>query len=110
MRELTAYLFLVSLFLMSVLVPLAIWLGRRWGVLDAPGPRKVHQDPIPLTGGWAIFSTLTVVIWGHLLTALAIRNTPLEIYLPDLLRDYFVKLSPHLITKVAPLYAGATGI
>ena len=109
MRELTAYLFLVSLLCMGILTPLAIRMGRYWGVLDIPGPRKIHQDPIPLSGGWAIFLTLTIVLWGHLLGALAVRDTPLDPYLGERLQHY-VSLAPQLIAKVAPLYFGAAAI
>jgi UDP-GlcNAc:undecaprenyl-phosphate GlcNAc-1-phosphate transferase len=108
-RELAAYLFLVSLFCMAIATPLAIRLGRRWGVLDVPGQRKIHCEPIPLTGGWAIFLTLTVVLWGHLLGALAIRGTELDLYLGERLQA-FAGISPKLILKVAPLYFGAVGV
>src|SRR5579862_9496055 len=106
MRELASYLFLVALFCSSVVTPLAIRIGRRWGILDLPGPRKVHLDPVPLTGGWAIFGTLTVMVWGHLLAAYAIRCTNLTLYLGDRLQDY-VDLTPKLMLKVAPVYIGA---
>lgn len=109
MRELAAYLFLVALFSASILTPLAIKLGKKWGVLDAPGPRKVHRDPIPLVGGWAIFLTMTVVVWGHLFAAMAIRGTELDLYLGERLQ-YFVSLAPQLMLKVLPLYLGAAGI
>jgi UDP-GlcNAc:undecaprenyl-phosphate GlcNAc-1-phosphate transferase len=109
MRELASYLFLVALLVSSLVTPLAIILGKRWGVLDAPGPRKVHADPIPLVGGWAIFFTLTIVIWGHLLIALSIRGTELDLYLGERLQHY-VALTPKLILKVTPVYLGAVGM
>jgi UDP-GlcNAc:undecaprenyl-phosphate GlcNAc-1-phosphate transferase len=109
MRELSAYLFLVSLLWMGILTPLAIRLGNRWGVLDVPGLRKIHRNPIPLSGGWAIFLTLTIVLWGHLLAALLIRDTHYVIYLHDRLRDY-VAITPSLILKVLPVYVGAAVI
>src|SRR5579883_1904482 len=106
MRELASYLFLVALLCASVATPLAIRLGRRLGILDLPGPRKVHLDPIPLTGGWAIFATLTVIVWGHLLTAYVIRGTDLALFIGDRLQ-YYVDLTPKLMLKVAPVYIGA---
>ncbi len=36
------------------LVPVAIRLGVRWGVVDKPDPRRVHKGLIPRTGGIAI--------------------------------------------------------
>jgi UDP-GlcNAc:undecaprenyl-phosphate GlcNAc-1-phosphate transferase len=109
MRELAAYLFLVSLLCSGLITPLVIRLGHRWGVLDVPGPRKIHGAPIPLSGGWSIFLTLTIVLWGHLLGALAIRGSALEKYLPELVLHY-VTLAPALIVKVAPVYGGAVAI
>ena len=43
-------------------------LWKRWcehvGLLDAPGPRKIHTYPIPLAGGLAVVTGLTVPIVG----------------------------------------------
>jgi len=36
------------------LTPVAIYLGRRLGLVDLPGVRKVHNAPIPFIGGMAI--------------------------------------------------------
>ncbi len=66
MAMLAAYLFGISLLLTLALTPLAIRLGRRWGVLDHPGARKIHAAPIPLVGGWVIFGVLSLLLWGHL--------------------------------------------
>lgn len=109
MLELSAYLFLVSLLCTGLLTPLAIRLGRRWDVMDLPGPRKIHLEPIPLSGGWVLFTTLTLVLWGHLLAACAIRGTAAEALLPDRAR-YFVSLAPELVGKVLPVYAGALAV
>jgi UDP-GlcNAc:undecaprenyl-phosphate GlcNAc-1-phosphate transferase len=106
MRELAAYLFLVSLLVASFCTPIAIWLGKRWKVLDTPGPRKIHQEPIPLVGGWAIFLTLTLVTWGHLIGAWLIKGTELDLYLGDRVQSY-VFLAPKLMAKIAPIYIGA---
>ncbi len=106
MAELAAYLFLVSLLGMGLLGPAALRLGRAWGVLDHPGPRKVHGEAVPLTGGWAIFAVLTVVLWGHLALGLAARGTALAELFPIHIRRY-LGLSPALAAKLAGLYAGA---
>jgi UDP-GlcNAc:undecaprenyl-phosphate/decaprenyl-phosphate GlcNAc-1-phosphate transferase len=37
------------------LTPVSIHLGRRWGLVDAPGGRRAHRDPTPRTGGIALF-------------------------------------------------------
>lgn len=109
MYVLAGYLFLVSLVLSIVLTRLAIPAGRRWGVLDQPGPLKIHSVEIPLSGGWAIFATLTLVFWGHLFGALLVRGTSLEGLFPESMRE-FVSLTPSLIRKIAPLYLGAAAI
>ena len=47
--------FSVALILALVGTPLAGALGRRWGLVDKPGPRRWHQGSIPRTGGIALF-------------------------------------------------------
>ena len=48
--------------LSAALVPAARRLARRHGVLDAPGPRKVHGTPTPRTGGIAVWAAFTAVV------------------------------------------------
>ena len=55
-------LLLESFFISCVLTVLMRKLSLRWGAVDHPGPRKMHQDPIPVLGGLAIFLTFTGVI------------------------------------------------
>jgi UDP-GlcNAc:undecaprenyl-phosphate GlcNAc-1-phosphate transferase len=45
----------VALALALVGTPLAGAVGRRWGLVDKPGPRRWHQGIIPRTGGIALF-------------------------------------------------------
>jgi len=66
--------------LVSVIVPSLVisWLsgfvlrhyGPRWGLVDRPGPRKVHDRPMPTAGGLAIwlgiilpFGVLQLLLW-----------------------------------------------
>jgi UDP-GlcNAc:undecaprenyl-phosphate GlcNAc-1-phosphate transferase len=57
---------LVAFALSAALVPAAGALARRYGVLDDPGPRKVHQAPTPRIGGVAVFTAfLAVVLAGY---------------------------------------------
>lgn len=109
MVELAAYLFLVCLLGMGALTPVAIRLGRAWGVLDLPGGRKIHAEPVPLSGGWAIFATLSIVLWGHLGVAWAIRGTDLANRLPEWV-VYFVNRTPELVSKILPVYLGGLSI
>jgi UDP-GlcNAc:undecaprenyl-phosphate GlcNAc-1-phosphate transferase len=54
---------LVAAFVLSAaLIPVAAWLARRYGVLDEPGERKIHQTPTPRSGGIAVFSAFTLVV------------------------------------------------
>ncbi|MBE1425981.1 UDP-GlcNAc:undecaprenyl-phosphate GlcNAc-1-phosphate transferase [Desulfomicrobium macestii] len=46
--------FYIAFLLSTLLVPVGIRLGRRWGIVDKPDPRKVHTGLIPRTGGMAI--------------------------------------------------------
>jgi UDP-GlcNAc:undecaprenyl-phosphate GlcNAc-1-phosphate transferase len=109
MLELSVYFFAVSLTLSLVFTRASVALGRRWGVLDFPGPRKMHSSPLPLSGGWAILAALTVVIWGHLGLALAIRGSSLEGQLSERTR-YLVSLAGPVALRALPIFAGAIAI
>jgi UDP-GlcNAc:undecaprenyl-phosphate GlcNAc-1-phosphate transferase len=58
---------LIAAFAISaLLVPVAGGLARRYGILDAPGPRKVHRRPTPRIGGLAVWGAFTcVVLFGY---------------------------------------------
>jgi UDP-GlcNAc:undecaprenyl-phosphate/decaprenyl-phosphate GlcNAc-1-phosphate transferase len=61
----------------AALVPLAARLARAFGVLDRPGPRKVHDGAIPRLGGVAVFFAFTVVVLGGYAAALpALLGSP----------------------------------
>lgn len=51
-------------------VPFWRWWARRVGLVDDPGHRKIHSTPIPLAGGWAVVSALTLTLIGG---ALAVK-------------------------------------
>ncbi len=54
--------FLVALVASVVFVRQAIVLGVRLGLMDHPGPRRVHSRPLPRTGGLAIFSAFAIAL------------------------------------------------
>lgn len=97
---------MIAVLLPSWLVSLACvgWLrkaARRLGLLDHPGTRKVHTEPVPLGGGlgiWAgVMSTLAV---GTLLVLIASRVPSLIAWLPS-------SLSQHvdgLLAKVSEIW------
>jgi UDP-GlcNAc:undecaprenyl-phosphate/decaprenyl-phosphate GlcNAc-1-phosphate transferase len=53
---------LVAFLLSAALVPAAGWLACRFGVMDAPGPRKVHAAATPRLGGIAVWAAFTTVV------------------------------------------------
>ena len=46
----------------AALVPASTALARRFGIIDDPGPRKVHETPTPRIGGVAVFAAFTLVV------------------------------------------------
>ncbi|HLY26767.1 MAG TPA: MraY family glycosyltransferase [Aggregatilineales bacterium] len=44
------------------LTPLTRQIARRFGVVDTPSSRKVHQTPIPLMGGLAIYGAFIIAL------------------------------------------------
>ncbi len=54
--------FLVALVASLVLVVPVRALALRVGMVDLPGPRKVHQTPIPLLGGLAMYGAVMIAV------------------------------------------------
>ncbi len=82
---------LLAAFGLSVcLTALSRRLGLQWGLLDRPAGRKAHEQPIPVTGGWALFGTFILLAgaggWvGPALAAIAPEGwAPLPDYLRNL--------------------------
>ncbi len=62
----------------ALLTPLAMRLGKRWGIVDRPGGRRTHKGEIPRIGGLGIFPAFALA--ALLPVALgAPRNDPLEL-------------------------------
>ncbi len=107
MFYLGAYLFAVSLLVTLALTPIAIRLGRRWGVLDLPDARKIHKEPTPLVGGWALFAAITIVVWGHLGAAWLLRGSAsVPAWIPA---SRLSELDDHVL-KALPVYGGAVAV
>lgn len=78
-----------ALVLSLFLTPIACWIGKKYGVMDMPGGRKIHSSPIPRSGGLALFTAY--------LLSLAI------VYLADVsFSEFFLQNS-----KVFSLFLGA---
>ncbi len=68
-----------------LLTPVAGRLAVRLGALDQPGPRKIHQHPIPRLGGLAVIAAVVFVV-------LAVRW---------LAPSTLPRIAPHLLVGVA---------
>jgi UDP-GlcNAc:undecaprenyl-phosphate GlcNAc-1-phosphate transferase len=106
MLAVAGYLFALSLVAALAATPAAIRLAGRLKVVDPPGPRKIHQEPVPLAGGWALFAVLTVVLWGHMLAALLLRGTSHVASLPPGI-GYYLEVAPAELPKLAAVWGGA---
>ncbi len=77
-------------------------IAMRWNILDHPGERKVHVEPIPLMGGVAIVATFYLVSLACFLSPLFMR---------ELGEDWLVQrfndgLGPDAKTKLVGVFAG----
>lgn len=85
--------FLVALGVSLLLCGVARRVGLRLGLMDRPGGRKAHREPIAVTGGWGIFLTFELIVLGGSGAA--------------------ILLAPHLPESLAPLapwFANIRGI
>jgi UDP-GlcNAc:undecaprenyl-phosphate/decaprenyl-phosphate GlcNAc-1-phosphate transferase len=89
----TVYLLTVVSACVTVLIALPLW--RKWclrtGLVDDPGQRKIHDQPIPLAGGLAVMTGLLVpallaclVLWwqkagGNAAEASVVPGSPHEV-------------------------------
>ncbi len=57
--------FLIAISLSMMLIPLLVRVATSVGLVDLPGPRKVHTNAVPRVGGIAIFlgSVVPLLIW-----------------------------------------------
>ena len=62
---------LCSLVTATISLPLLIWWGHRFGLLDQPGRHKRHKRPVPYLGGVALF----VSVWSSLLVSTLLGAT-----------------------------------
>jgi UDP-GlcNAc:undecaprenyl-phosphate GlcNAc-1-phosphate transferase len=96
-----------ALGLCFALVPLSRLLARRLGVLDAPGPRKVHDTPTPRMGGLAVFlSFTTIVLLGYALAPTLASLPEVQAYFRGALA--FLQDAPKVEAKLLALLFGAT--
>ncbi len=59
---------IVAILVSSAMVPVSMWLARKFGTMDQADARKVHVAPTPRLGGIAIITgTLCGVVVCHCL-------------------------------------------
>jgi UDP-GlcNAc:undecaprenyl-phosphate GlcNAc-1-phosphate transferase len=56
------FVFDVAFFLGLLFTPLCCKWSVKWGLLDDPGQRKIHNKPIPLLGGLAVFMAFVLTV------------------------------------------------
>jgi len=54
--------FFIALFASMMLVVPVRAFALRVGMVDLPGPRKVHRTPIPLLGGLAMYAAVVIAV------------------------------------------------
>jgi len=54
--------FFIALFASMMLVAPVRAFALRVGMVDLPGPRKVHHTPIPLLGGVAMYAAVVIAV------------------------------------------------
>src|SRR5699024_11425162 len=57
----TLFILCISFAISLLIVPLFIYIAKRFGFVDYPNYRKVHKVPMPYLGGVAILLSCTIV-------------------------------------------------
>jgi UDP-GlcNAc:undecaprenyl-phosphate GlcNAc-1-phosphate transferase len=77
----------------AVAVPICMVVARRTGIVDRPGPLKLHETPVPYLGGVAVFVGVTIGVFAGraavlvpLLAALAVGVADDRLDLPAPIR------------------------
>ncbi|GAB4320161.1 MAG: MraY family glycosyltransferase [Candidatus Sumerlaeia bacterium] len=96
-------LFAQALAVGLALVPPAERVGRRLGLIDAPGERKIHSAPVPRSGGIGIVAALTLVVAMDVGAALLLESY--TDFLPDDVR-LFVSNIPSILHRLIGIGAG----
>jgi len=58
-------LFLLAMFCALLITPIVIRLAQKFGIVDAPGVRKVHTKTVACLGGVSIFISITCPLTDH---------------------------------------------
>lgn len=74
-------IFLVAFVVTSAITPPVSRLAIRWGAIDVPGGRKVHERITPRLGGLAVVGGFLVGLGGGVLTSGVVARTAPETFL-----------------------------
>lgn len=92
-------------FILALLaVPMARRLGMRFGLVDRPGGRKIHQVPVVRCGGLGIYLAFSLTLGLNLL---AIRLGIAQRIVPETLQPFLPNVA-FVTDKLGALFAGAT--
>ncbi len=109
-------LFALAVGLALVLTPLAARVAERLGLVDPPGPRKVHAKPIPYGGGIAVYGTVVgIAVLAYAGVAfLHDRAAADAATLPAFLRPFGPLLGglmlPRTVGRFGAILVGATAV
>jgi UDP-GlcNAc:undecaprenyl-phosphate GlcNAc-1-phosphate transferase len=87
-----------------IAVPFARRLGLRFGLVDRPGGRKIHDRPIARCGGLGIFAAFALCL---LVDLYALRLDFVRQLVPSALAPYLPNVG-YVTNKLSALFAGAT--
>ncbi len=94
-----------SLVLALALTPWVRVRARRAGFVDEPGPRKIHEAPVPLGGGIAVAAAALLPLLGGLAAAAILSRGARPAWVPE---QVFVNI-PGALSKGPQLVAIAVG-
>jgi UDP-GlcNAc:undecaprenyl-phosphate GlcNAc-1-phosphate transferase len=81
-----SYVVLCGVVLSSLFIPMVRVIALRYGIMDAPGSRKIHRNPVPILGGVAVFLAFYVAVFGNLLLLRMLSHQSwLKQFFPDVL-------------------------
>jgi len=102
-----AYLFLFSLALSLIFVPLTRHLAFYLNMIDRPQGRKAHDHPRPLLGGLAIYAAFSAVLLAQIIGFVICKDSPwFSTRFPFLTEQskHFLEVLPKLLA----IWGGAT--
>jgi UDP-GlcNAc:undecaprenyl-phosphate/decaprenyl-phosphate GlcNAc-1-phosphate transferase len=95
----------------TALIALPLW--RKWclrsGLVDDPGHRKIHEEPVPLAGGLTVMTALVLPILLGLLALWAQGQSQLSLFDPGTVERLSYGLQKRSL-ELAAIFLGALGM